>query len=334
MAQRQDEQMTSPSSPAAIRHQIELTRRRIDQTLEELERRVEPRGLFDQAEAMFRDEARRSRVFNAIRNNPAASAISAAGLVSAAAGITFMAAHDGHARVREEPGVGEKVREGIDRVKGKAREWKERAAQKLQRSEEPVLGERPVIGEGPYLAREEPYLPTAEGEEPLGRKVSEKAGAARRKLSDAADSARQKLHEGADKAREQAGRARESFWQRFNEHPLAIGAATLAAGVVAGQLLPGTRLEDEAMGRQSDQLAEQAKQAGRELGGKAASTAEAAVSAGTEEARRQGESDQPVTQKVEAVAKEVAEAAKQKASDEGLTPEQIEQWARERTENI
>ena len=53
-------------------------------------------------------------------------------------------------------------------------------------------------------------------------------------------------------------------WRAMEERPLAIGAAALALGVVAGLMAPSTRKEDELMGETRDRLMERAKEVGEE----------------------------------------------------------------------
>jgi hypothetical protein len=53
--------------------------------------------------------------------------------------------------------------------------------------------------------------------------------------------------------------------QAWEEHPLAITAALLAAGVTVGLLLPGTMSENGVLGRQSDALKQRAKAASKTI---------------------------------------------------------------------
>jgi hypothetical protein len=48
------------------------------------------------------------------------------------------------------------------------------------------------------------------------------------------------------------------------ENPLGLGIAAVAAGFVAGTLLPSTSVEDEKLGEMSDQVGEKARQVGQE----------------------------------------------------------------------
>lgn len=50
----------------------------------------------------------------------------------------------------------------------------------------------------------------------------------------------------------------------FEERPLAVAAAAMALGLLAGLTLPSTRREDELLGERRDDLVESAREAGRE----------------------------------------------------------------------
>jgi hypothetical protein len=49
-----------------------------------------------------------------------------------------------------------------------------------------------------------------------------------------------------------------------SQNPLGLAIAGAAAGFIVGTLIPSTRLEDEKVGRLSDQVGEKAKEAGQE----------------------------------------------------------------------
>jgi len=78
------------------------------------------------------------------------------------------------------------------------------------------------------------------------------------------------------------------------ENPIGLAVGSLAAGFVAGMLVPSTRVEDEKVGPMADQVKEQAKETGQE-----------ALERGKE------------------VAQEAAESAKETVQEKG--PEQAEQ---------
>ncbi len=113
------------------------------------------------------------------------------------------------------------------------------------------------------------------------------------------------------------------FSEGLEKTPLAIGAAAIATGLLAGLLAPRTRTEDRLMGERSEEVKQrardaaiEAKQRGQEL---AQDTAEAAKSAVADEGLTPGS----ITERVKHVAQAAAGAAKEQAEEEGLTADQL-----------
>lgn len=90
------------------------------------------------------------------------------------------------------------------------------------------------------------------------------------------------------------------------ENPLGLAIGGLAAGFLAGMLLPSTRVEDEKMGPLADQVKEKAAEAGHEAvergkdvaGQVAEQAAETAKEAGSEQAEEMKSSAQESAQEV------------------------------------
>jgi len=94
---------------------------------------------------------------------------------------------------------------------------------------------------------------------------------ARQKLEGAADdvkeytqnaaaSAQRRVGEMSEEARHQARDAGRWIEHSYDESPLLFGAATLGAGLALGLALPRTRVENELIGEQRDNLLDQVKQ--------------------------------------------------------------------------
>ncbi|MES2466398.1 MAG: DUF3618 domain-containing protein [Verrucomicrobiota bacterium] len=114
-------------------------------------------------------------------------------------------------------------------------------------------------------------------------KMKEKVGEAKEALSGAFDSIKQKAQGLRDEAEEVKDKAAELYesGQRtvknklndgmeqlrdaMDDYPLAIGAAFLALGALAGVMLPPTRREDSLLGAKSDELVGEIKEKGEEL---------------------------------------------------------------------
>jgi len=100
------------------------------------------------------------------------------------------------------------------------------------------------------------------------------------------------------KARRVAGVAREN--------PLGLAIGAVAAGFLAGMLVPSTRVEDERVGPVADQVKDKARQVGQEAVERGADVARQAARSATETAREHGE--------------ELADSARQHAEDVRARP--------------
>jgi hypothetical protein len=94
----------------------------------------------------------------------------------------------------------------------------------------------------------------------------------------------------------------DQFQRAVREQPLAVGAACLGLGLLAGLLAPATPRENELMGEASDQLKDQVKDQAREVGEQAMERGKEAASA-------------------------MAGAVKKEADRQGLTPEKLAESA-------
>jgi len=102
--------------------------------------------------------------------------------------------------------------------------------------------------------------------------VKDATGHALETIKDAAGTVKDKASDLGHQAQETAAhlktgarRARMSFWQTMEENPLAVGAAVLTLGAIAGFLLPSTRKEDSLMGDTRDQLFGTVREAGHQV---------------------------------------------------------------------
>ena len=164
-------------------------------------------------------------------------------------------------------------------------------------------------------------------------------GSARGQVGDWAGSARGYTSSGASAAGQYArqgyGYGRDAFREASEEYPLAVGVAALAAGVIAGLVLPGTRREDELMGEQSDQLKSTAMETGQDLleRGKDAASQVAQAASNTAqavvgEARGQDLSPGSLADKVKHVATAALQAGSEAAKQEGISPAQLGEKAK------
>lgn len=168
----------------------------------------------------------------------------------------------------------------------------------------------------------------------IGHKVSDAAGsvadAAGHATSDAAhragDAASSARHAGARYGRS-AGRgaarygqqgyawSRERFDDGVHEHPLVMGIASLAAGVLAGLAVPSTRTEDRAFGSQARHARDMATDAAGEAYERGKHVVERGMETAEEEARRQGVHPSQLKEEAGHLAGRVKEAAKHVVDD-------------------
>ena len=161
-------------------------------------------------------------------------------------------------------------------------------------------------------------------------KVNEGKEMAKERFSGAKERASEKFEQGRERARQyqsEAGERGESYKERgaelrgqasqyykenigkadraFHQNPLAFGAAALLGGLIAGFFLPETKGEKELVGEQAHETFEKARETG-----------------------------EGVLEKSKEVAGAAAGAAKGKAQEQGMTPEQIEPQQKEPSQEI
>ena len=163
--------------------------------------------------------------------------------------------------------------------------------------------------------------------EAAGETVSDLAGDAREMARDVAGSVRRQASELSRQASDLGGQARQGmhqarvgFWETLEEQPLVVGAATLAAGLLMGLLLPSTPREDELMGKTRDSLINEVKGLGEDALKKGQQIASAAADTLKQGAKAQGLSADAVVEKVRAVGRDVVEAVKTEAEKQNLMP--------------
>lgn len=156
-------------------------------------------------------------------------------------------------------------------------------------------------------------------------KASHLGDRARNQASHLSDRARHQTSHLKGEARYRASQARSGFWDKLEEQPLMVGAATLALGLLAGLSIPSTRKEDELFGETRDRLFDEVKEAGREAMDKGKQVANAAVDTIKQEAENSDLTAAGIAEKVRTVAKEATNTVKEEAKKQNLVPGQSEQ---------
>jgi hypothetical protein len=265
-----------------IRGDIEETRAQMSQTIDEIQDRISPQRLVNQA----KDTVREATV------GRAEQMVSDATDTARSAGQGFLAT------IRENPIPAALAGIGLGWLIYKSRE--------NMPNNRPYYGGysgyRPYgawYGEQPYRARYyEDEGPSVKDR--MQNRAGQVTGQAQQLASQAGDKVQQTANQVqdsagqfADQAQYQAQRARGWLERSWDENPLAMSALALAAGAVIGLALPETEPENQLMGSARDDLMQ-----------KAQSTA------------------QDTVQKVQAVAQEATDAAKdaaqQEAKNQGL----------------
>ena len=161
----------------------------------------------------------------------------------------------------------------------------------------------------------------------VGRGLSRAARSSRRGLARAgratghgARATRRSAVGGYYSARDYAGVTIES-------HPLAVGAAMLGVGLVAGLLLPHTRQEDELMGSTSDHLKRQARETGSEALRRGEHVARSAAGAAMDEMEQQGLTPEKIGQQAREAAGRIKEAAQKELPEGKSVQKKVEKVA-------
>jgi hypothetical protein len=332
-----------------IRSEIENTRREMDRNLDALESKLTPTQLAMEAWGLFRggSTAGASRLWRLAKQHPGPAAVIGVGLAwmlsentkgsddraeygyrpgyAGAYGYTGRRGYSGYAGTTGyETGYAGDYDEGEGRVSSALHSAGDKVSSAAGTAKDAVTGAASTAKEAVVDAAS-----TAKGAV-IGAKdrVAEAAGTAREKASELSWQAR-------ERARYRTRQARVGFWETMEERPLALGAAAIALGVVAGLMIPSTRKEDELRGETRDRLMERAKEVGGEALEKGKQVAHVAVDTLKEEVERQELTPEKLAEKVRNVAKEatstVKEEGKRQASDlketvkSGTAPQGVEQ---------
>lgn len=316
MAYREDEVTNDRGTDSRqIRHDIESTRREMDRNLDALESKLTPAQLAMEAWGLFRggSTAGASRLWKIARQHPGPAAVIGVGLAwmlsentrgddraeygyrPGYAGAYGYSGRRGYAGDYEEGNyegegrVSSALHTAGDKVSSAAGTAKDAVTDAASTAKDAVVGAASTARDAVAGARE---------------RVSEVAGTARERASELTWQAR-------ERARYRTRQARVGFWQTMEERPLALGAAAIALGIVAGLMIPSTRKEDELMGETRDRLMDRAKEVGGEALEKGKQVASVAVDTLKEEAERQDLTPEKLAEKVRTVAKEATNTVKE-----------------------
>jgi hypothetical protein len=123
--------------------------------------------------------------------------------------------------------------------------------------------------------------------EALGHKADVK-GRAKSAISDRTDALKSKV----TGATPDTGEVKQGAKQAVGvaqENPLGLAVGGIAAGFLAGMLIPSTRIEDEKLGELSDQVKDRAKETGQEALERGKQVAQEAAQSAGETVKEQGQ---------------------------------------------
>jgi hypothetical protein len=333
-------------SAAEVEREVRESRARVERTLDQIQERLSPGELIDQAVTYFRHSGGSEFARNlgdSVKHNPMPVAL-------VAVGLAWMmmsgrrADDDGYDRAAWDEGYGS-VEEWDDELVGGGPE-----ASPLYET-----GYAPFATDATERWNEsDETAEVGDDHDSVGDQAREGLRRARHKADELVDRARDAARGAADevgaKANAMAGRARagvtrtrhgfrdagagvarygrrarRGVLETFYEQPLVLGALGLAVGAAIGAAVPASAAEDSVMGEAGDRIKRDAERVGREQLAKARATAGAAVEAGRAEAERQGLTAEgakgaarTIRDKVEQVAEAAADAARDQADQEGL----------------
>jgi ElaB/YqjD/DUF883 family membrane-anchored ribosome-binding protein len=290
-------------SPEEIQREIELTRERMSNNIDQLGERLSPENLKRQAKEAITGKAQDmvnnvgyqardtgSRVFDFIRENPLP--VAAVGL-----GAVWLIQQ----RNRSEISGDRMARFAYTGPERRREGLKGRIADRAGHLRETVSGAASGVAE----------------------RAGELAGSARERVNELGSGARQRAGDLGVRAREQTRRARGGVEHLMEDNPLAIAAGAAILGLALGLLVPESERENRLMGSTRDGLVDRAQNTARRV-------KDAAVEAGQEvrEVVRQEvefrgpeiksalkDAAQTVSSEVKQAAGRVTEQAKQAAKD-------------------
>jgi ElaB/YqjD/DUF883 family membrane-anchored ribosome-binding protein len=288
----------SDKSPEDIEREIEQTRSRMSQNIDELGDRLKPESLKQEAKDAIRDvaqnavsnvgeQARRtgSRLVDVIRENPLP-------VIAVGAGVTWLLTQrsssdvSGHRMARY-------AYTGPERRQGEGRQ-----------------GIRGRVGE------------TISG---VKEKVSEAASGIADRATELASGTQERVGDIGWEARRQTRRVKTNLEHAAEENPLMVAIGATILGLAVGLLLPGTERENELMGPARDQLidraertAERVKDAAAEAGREVKEAVRTEINEHAPEVKQAvQDAGMTVKEQVKESAKKVKKEAKDAATEPG-----------------
>jgi hypothetical protein len=289
-------------SSAELERDIDRIRSRMDQTITQIEHRLSPNRLIDQALERMRDgpAAFANNLGRTVRKHPVPSAMFAAGL----AWLLF-AEHGDKAGAR--PSRSRRARQSLQ-------PYHLRDASRLDHPAKTRI--EPI--DRSIAHREGDNAMSGSWDQPRrsGWNLFHRRGSHESQGVGYLEGGREQLSHVGSAARHQVERARTGFEHMLEEQPLVVGAVAVALGAVLGATLPTSRVENRYFGPSRDQLQNRAGEYAREQWEKAKEVALSAGAAAMAEAEEQGVTPGSIYEQAKEKATRVAGAATEAAKDE------------------
>lgn len=301
----------SEKSPEDIEREIEETRNRMSQNIDELGDRLSPENLKHEAKSAIRhvakdavsnvgEQARRtgSRLVDVIRENPLP-------VIAVGAGVTWLLKQRSSSDISGDR-MARYAYTGPDRRQGE--NWQHGSGIK-GRVGEAVTDVKDTVSEA------------ASG-------IKGRAGELAGDVGELKTRAQERMGELGGQARRQTQRVKTNLEHAATENPLLVAIGATIAGLALGLLLPGTERENELMGPARDQLmdraektAERVKDAAAEAGREVKETVKAEIAEHAPEVKEVvQQAGQTVKDQVKESAKKVKREAKDAAREPGTNP--------------
>lgn len=330
--------MRNDGGSADIEADIHRTRAQMDETLDALSERLQPRHLLDDLLDYFRSRRASGRGGGAGRQRAKRIASGAARQAKSTAG---QASRTVVHQVREHPMPSLLIGAGLAWwLYDSSRDEEDYEMYYVEEELDEGYLEPAYEGLGETPGPEQFALPSHYSEQHEGgkAKLKSKADAWKHKASGTAgkagdamrrararaarrghalqDRAREKGAVWKEQARHTCERGVDKFKETSQDHPLSVGIGFLALGVLAGALLPSTEREDEWMGSQRDELLDRSRAAARDAVERGKHVAKTTAEAARAEAERQGLTPEALKEKSQAVARETRETAREETRHE------------------
>lgn len=279
--------------PEEIEHDIDRTRAEMSHTIDEIQARLTPGQMMDQAFTYARTSLPAdfgTNLGNAVRDNPMPVALIGIGV----AWLMMQGQNsDGRARQRRRAAQYDRAMESnrdyysveygtegdtsgsqsgrvhrvVSKVGEKSRNLKDQASDTSQRVMDKAsdTGHRLMDKASEIGSRiSDTASSVADRARETASGARDRMSSARGRVSESAGSVRARAGDLSDRSQQQYYRAKDGINRLMDEQPLMLGALGAAIGTLLGAALPATRREDEFMGHHRDRLMDTAKETARE----------------------------------------------------------------------